>query len=53
MSIVKCKNKSSNITLINETKQILEKSYEEYQQKNIDCRIDVCEPRHLGPHLRT
>ena len=41
MSIVKCKNKSSTITLINETKQILEKSYEEYQQKNIDYYNDV------------
>jgi len=39
MSIIKCKNKS--LCVINETKDILEKSYEEYQQKNINYYNDV------------
>jgi virulence-associated protein VapD len=41
MSIIECKNKSSTISLKNETKEILEKSYEEYQKKNINYYNDV------------
>jgi hypothetical protein len=41
MNIIECKNKSSTLSLKNETKEILEKSYEEYQQKNINYYNDV------------